>query len=126
MQIRDAIEDDAEPIGVLTETSTEAAHRLIRERTVRVAEADEVAGVVAFDATTDEVLITQLCGEQRAQTQLLEEPVNFARGESMAVEIVVADAALDTQRVVDTSGFSEVGSGPRFEGATTTRYRMEP
>ncbi|CDK40074.1 hypothetical protein BN903_80 [Halorubrum sp. AJ67] len=43
----------------------------------------------------------------------------------MAVEAVVPVDATATA-TVEAIGFEAVGSGPRIDGASTTRYRFEP
>ena len=87
--------------------------------------ADEVAGFVAFDVRAGVVHVTNVEGDPDAVGRLFEEPVGFASREGMTVEAVLptdgtaADAA-------ESIGFESVGSGPRIDGASTTRYRFDP
>ena len=127
MDVRDAVEADAERLASLTEAPRDVMRNLVHDRTVRVAEDDEeIVGFVSFDAREDTVHVTQLGGDPETYETLLEEPIAFARTEEMAVELLapadesaLGDAALAT-------GFEAAGSGPSFGGEPTTRYRLEP
>ena len=127
MDVRDAVEADAERLASLTEAPRDVMRNLVHDRTVRVAEdGEEIVGFVSFDARADTVHVTQLGGDPDSYETLLEEPVAFARTEEMAVELLapadepaLGDAALAT-------GFEALGSGPSFGGEPTTRYRLEP
>jgi hypothetical protein len=86
-------------------------------------EAGRLRGVVSYDARESVVHVTQLAGDQDAVERLLEEPVRFATGEGMRVEVLV-DSDNDTQRsAVETVGFEHAGAGPFFRGKQTVRYR---
>ena len=127
MDVRDAVEADAERLASLTEAPRDVMRNLVHDRTVRVAaDGEEIVGFVSFDAREDTVHVTQLGGDPESYERLLEEPITFARAEDMAVELLVpadepalGDAALAT-------GFEQAGSGPSFGGEPTTRYRREP
>jgi hypothetical protein len=134
MEIRDAVEADAEALADLGDAPSDVMRNLVHDRSVRVAErTDEnddgtrtVVGFVSFDARDETVYVTQVAGTSTACERLLEEPVRFATGEGMSVELlvetddsVVRDAALST-------GFVEAGSGPQFDGQRTVRYRLDP
>jgi hypothetical protein len=126
MDVRDAVDGDAEAVAAATGLSRAAARRVIRERTARLAVRDgSVRGVVAFDAGPGVVHVTRLAGDPDAMATLLEGPVTFARREGMAVELLAPpdDPACDVAR---GAGFEATGSGPRFEGVTTRRFRLEP
>jgi hypothetical protein len=128
MDIRDAVEADAERLAALTGAPTDVMRNLVHDRTVRVAERDgEVVGFVSFDARETTVHVTQLEGETPdLHRRLLEEPTRFADGEGMDVELLVPDHDESTQEAAVGTGFSEYGPGPRFDGTDTTRYRWEP
>lgn len=127
MEIRDAIEDDAEALAKLAGGPRDVLRNLIHDRTVRVAERDgEIAGFVSFDARPGTVYVTQLGGDRGACERLLEEPVRFARGEEMAVEVLVAEGDETVREAVDGAGFDCEGDGPRFDGISTVRYRLGP
>ena len=51
--------------------------------------------------------------------------MGFATREGMTVEAVIPDDRT-TPEVVEPMGFEAVGSGPRIDGASTTRYRFDP
>lgn len=134
MDVRDAVEADAERLAALTGTPQDVMRNLVHDRTVRVGlegerdadgEADdgEIEGFVSFDARRDTVHVTQLEGPREICERLLEEPVRFARGESMAVELLVAETDEETRTAAENVGFVEDGIGPRFEGTRTVRYR---
>lgn len=127
MDVRDAVEDDADALAELAGGPRDVLRNVIHDRTVRVAEAD--AGVVAFvsfDARPGTVYVTQICGEPEAVERLLEEPIRFARGEDMEVELLVEE---DDEAIIDVvaqNGFDRVGRGPRFDDVGTVRYRFSP
>ncbi|WP_254536706.1 hypothetical protein [Halomarina litorea] len=137
MHVRDAVEADAERLAVLTGAPQDVMRNLVHDRTVRVgldgeAESDDpgdaedsedIEGFVSFDAQRDTVHVTQLEGPREACERLLEEPVRFARGESMAVELLVAEGDEETRQAAENVGFVEDGLGPRFGGTRTVRYR---
>lgn len=127
MQVRDAIEADAEELAAQTGAPRDVMRNLVHDRTVRVAIADDaVGGFVSFDARQDTVHITQLEGSEELCEALLEEPIRFARKEAMDVELLVADDDEEMRDVVENAAFELEGYGPAFEGTRTVRYRLEP
>ncbi len=129
MEVRDAVEADAERMADLTGAPAEVMRNLVHDRTVRVAvedpDADDMLGFVSFDAKRETVHVTQLKGEPAACDRLVEEPVSFARREGMAVELLVAGDDDQARMVADDAGFADLGEGPRFGGTRTVRYRRE-
>lgn len=85
-----------------------------------------LAGFVSFDARDVTVFVTQLEGTAAACRRLLDEPIRFAETESMAVEAVVPAAHETAIEALSAAGFSETGPGPRFDGAETREFRLEP
>ena len=125
MEMRDAVEADAERLAELTGSPTDVMRNLVHDRTVRVAERDgDIVGFVSFDAREQTVHVTQLESETGEYDDLLAEPLGFAHAEGMAVELLVPDAEQDVQVAAADAGFEEAGSGPRFDGEPTTRYRI--
>jgi hypothetical protein len=126
MDVRDAVEADAERLAELTNTPTDVMRNLVHDRTVRVAEDDgDVLGFVSFDAQRDTVHVTQLEGTVGAEERLLEEPCRFARNERMTVEMLVTGEDEELQGVAEAAGFENRGTGPVFDGTPTIRYRLE-
>jgi hypothetical protein len=126
MEMRDAIEADAERLASLTDAPRDVMRNLVHDRTVRVVkEDDEIHGFVSYDARQQTVYVTQIEGTQEVYSELLEEPVRFARTEGMAVELLVADADREVQTAARDAGFEQTGGGPNFDGEPTTRYRIE-
>ena len=153
MEVRDAVEADAEHLAELTGTPADVMRNLVHDRTVRVAvevtapesehgedddgddaggegggggDAEHILGFVSFDAKRKTVHVTQMEGTEAATRRLLEEPRRFAANEGMSVELLVA-AGEETQRsVAEDVGFAEEGPGPRFGGTPTVRYRLDP
>jgi hypothetical protein len=126
MQMRDAIEADAERLASLTDAPQDVMRNLVHDRTVRVVEADEqISGFVSYDARQRTVYITQLEGDSEVYDELLAEPVRFARSEGMAVELLVPDDEPGVREAAREAGFEQTGGGPRFDGEPTTRYRVE-
>jgi hypothetical protein len=141
MQVRDAVEDDAPAMAAIADAPKDVMRNLVHDRTVRVAEPDvvdddpnedaggrdpQLLGFVSFDARQDAVHVTQLDGTDEACELLLSEPVRFAEREGMAVELLVPHADDGVAAAARSQGFDDVGTGPRFEGVRTTRYRLEP
>jgi hypothetical protein len=126
MEVRDAVEADAGRLAALTDAPRDVMRNLVHDRTVRVAEDDdEITGFVSYDAREGVVHVTQMEGDRDAFERLLAEPIRFARAEAMAVELLAPDDEPDVQGAAADAGFEEVGSGPRFEGEPTTRFRLE-
>jgi hypothetical protein len=142
MDVRDAVEADAERLADLTGSPTDVMRNLVHDRTVRVAvesttvgdskegtweaENDRVLGFVSFDAQRQTVHITQMEGPESVARRLLEEPRRFAANEEMSVELLVPDENGRHQSVAEAVGFEKKGPGPRFGGAGTIRYRLDP
>ncbi|WP_418280079.1 hypothetical protein [Halorubrum sp. DTA98] len=142
MRIRDALESDAEALTALTGRPEEVLVDMVHDRSVRVALADgetsdhadtssdgsdvSISGFIAFDARSETVHVTDFGGPERVVRELFEEPRRFAVRESMNVEVVVADDDSIGIDAVEGVGFDRVGSGPRFDGRSTTRFRLDP
>lgn len=86
----------------------------------------EVTGCLAYDATTDAVHVTTLAGDREAFESLLAEPLRFADGEELPVEVVVPVSERATQSHLADLDFREAGDGPRFDGEATIRLRRSP
>jgi hypothetical protein len=138
MQIRDAVEADADRMAELADGPPDVMRNLVHDRTVRIAEratddsdadddseSGEILGFVSFDARERTVHVTQLEGGPEVCDRLLEEPVRFARGEGMAVELLVPEPEDAIRTAAADAGFDQVGSGPRFDGTPTIKYRLE-
>lgn len=141
MEVRDAVEDDAEALAGLADAPRDVMRNLVHDRTVRVAEspgtdpgpnadADEIdrelLGFVSFDAEQRTVYVTQLSGTDEALERLLAEPVRFATSEGMTVEVLVEETDESVRRAVENAGFRSKGNGPRFGDTPTMRYRLSP
>ena len=140
MHVRDAVEADAEALAAIANAPADAMRGLVHDRTVRVAveeapatdpnedldaDPDDLLGFVSFDVRGDTVHVTQFGGTRDAAERLLAEPLRFAATEDLAVELLVVEGEDDLRGAAEDAGFEEVGPGPRFEGKTTTRYRVE-
>ncbi|SEO60697.1 hypothetical protein SAMN04487948_103461 [Halogranum amylolyticum] len=141
MNVRDAVEDDADALAALADLPPDAMRTVIHDRTVRVgelpsaedgdeggaeSEAPEPRGFVSFDVRDNVVHVTQFGGPRDACERLLEEPVRFAENEGMDVEVVVTANDESMRAAVEAVGFEKKGSGPMFEGQRTVRYRLTP
>ena len=127
MEVREAVESDAEALARLANGPQDVLRNVVHDRTVRVAEeGEELVAFVSFDARPGTVYVTQLTGTADACERLLEEPVRFARGEDMSVELLVTADDDAARSAAANSGFSEEGRGPRFDDIETVRYRLEP
>ncbi|SNZ14902.1 hypothetical protein SAMN06269185_2304 [Natronoarchaeum philippinense] len=141
MEIRDAVEADADDLAAIADSPVDVMRNLVHDRTVRVAEPDGTAdgpnadaddadenllGFVSFDAKANTVHVTQLDGTGDACKQLLGEPIRFARQESMSVELLAPDSEPSVADAAEELGFQERGRGPRFDGTPTVRYQLEP
>lgn len=126
MELRDAVEADAERLASLTDSPRDVMRNLVHDRTVRVAEsAEDIVGFVSFDAQHQTVHVTQIESETGEYEQLLEEPMRFARAEGMTIELLLLRDESTIQGVAEEMGFEKVGNGPRFAGEPTVRYRRE-
>ncbi|WP_101298029.1 hypothetical protein [Halegenticoccus soli] len=141
MEVRDAVEADAETLAAVADAPADVMRNLIHDRTVRVAEHRragggpnvdaeavdaEVLGFVSFDAREGTVHVTQFGGSREACELLLGEPVRFARKEGMDVEVLVGTDEEEMRAATEAAGFAEEGDGPTFDGSRTVRYRMAP
>lgn len=141
MEIRDAVESDAEAMAAIADAPTDVMRNLIHDRTVRVAVSEErstdpnddtgdsfqdLLGLVSFDARSETVHVTQLDGTTDACRQLLGEPIRFARQEGMSVELLVPEPDDEIASAADQVGFDRLGRGPQFAGQPTVRFRLEP
>ena len=144
MNVRDALEADADALAAIADSPTDVMRNLVHDRTVRVAEdgthdpnadvsesqyggsdPEDLLGFVSFDAREDTVHVTQLDGTPEACKRLLAEPVRFAEHEGMAVEVLIATDADLIEDAAHELGFDRYGPGPQFNGASTVRFRLE-
>lgn len=142
MRVRDAVEADAAAMAAIADAPADVMRNIVHDRTVRVAEReanasdenadandvdpDDVIGFVSFDVRGDVVHVTQIDGTSSACETLLAEPIRFAENERMRVELLVTDADGDVAAAAERVGFETDGSGPRFDGERTVRYRLSP
>ncbi|WP_254762435.1 hypothetical protein [Natrinema marinum] len=145
MNVRDALEADADALASIADSPTDVMRNLVHDRTVRVAEdgnhdpnadvsdsqydgsdPEDLLGFISFDAREDTVHVTQLDGTDEACKRLLGEPVRFAERESMAVEVLASQDAEPIHRAAEEVGFERRGRGPQFDGSPTVRFRLEP
>ncbi len=140
MEIRDAVEADADDLAAIADSPTDVMRNLVHDRTVRVAEPEgtttdpntdtdrserELLGFVSFDAKTDTVHVTQLDGTTEACQALLAEPIRFARQEGMDVELLAPSSEPTVATAAEELGFVAAGQGPKFSGTSTVRYRLD-
>jgi len=127
MEVRDAVEADAEALADLSGAPHDVLRNVIHERTVRVAEGNgTLRGFVSFDARPGTVYVTQLAGGAEIIEQLLAEPARFATAEAMSVELLIAADDEAVRAAADRAGFDEAGPGPRFDEVQTVRFQFEP
>jgi len=127
MNVRDAVEADADRLASLTGSPTDVMRNLVHDRTVRVADADgTVQGFVSYDAVDSTVHVTQLEGDAELCETLLAEPRRFADREGMTVELLAMETDDATRTAAERAAFERCGPGPRFDGKSTTRYRWDP
>lgn len=145
MNVRDALEADADALAAIADAPTDVMRNLVHDRTVRVAEdgthdpnadvsasqydgsdPEDLLGFISFDAREETVHVTQLDGTSEACKRLLAEPVRFAERESMAVEVLVSHDTDSIEAAAEELGFERQGRGPRFDGSPTVRFRLEP
>ena len=127
MDVRDAVEDDAEALARLADGPRDVLRNVIHDRTVRVAEEDDrILAFVSFDAKPGTVYVTQIGGDIDAIERLLEEPIRFATREDMHVELLIEEDDEAVLDVIVDAGFDRVGRGPRFDDVETLRYRFSP
>jgi hypothetical protein len=142
MEVRDAVEADADALSAIADVPADVIRNLIHDRTVRVAqreqtaagpnadtseeESRDVAGFVSFDVRDGTVHVTQLAGTAAACERLLGEPVRFATTEGMVVELLAIEGDDAVQEAAEAAGFERRGAGPEFDGKSTIRYRFDP
>jgi len=127
MEIRDAVEADAGRLAELADSPPDVMRNLVHDRTVRVAaDGDDVVGFVSYDAKQGTVHVTQLAGSASVCERLLKEPITFAEREHMAVELLITADQSEVEAAAEATGFTNSGSGPKFAGESTVRYRLEP
>ncbi|WP_224448267.1 hypothetical protein [Haloprofundus salilacus] len=154
MEIRDAVEADAEALAGIADAPTDVLRNLVHDRTVHVAteartetgpnedvdgasnasDADRpdrtpeepIVGFVSYDARDRTVHVTQFGGTADAVERLLEEPLRFARVERMETELLVGAGDDELREAAERVGFQKQGSGPMFDGQRTVRYRLRP
>ena len=141
MEVRDAVEADAEALAGIADAPVDVMRNLVHDRTVRVAERDQsaagphadvagetdtaIAGFVSFDARERTVHVTQFGGTVEACERLLGEPVRFATNEGMSVELLVSEGDDHRREAAERAGFTRDGRGPRFGDRPTLRYRHD-
>jgi len=137
MEVRDAVEDDAEVMATLTDSPLDVMRNLVHDRTVRVAiesagggsdqqSSEEILGFVSFDARGQTVHVTQIAGPEAVCRRLLDAPIRFAQREGMEVELLVPEDDSAVRSAATSMAFNRVGAGPLFEGRSTSRYRLDP
>lgn len=150
MEVRDAVERDAPAMAALTDAPEPVLRNVVHERSVRVLVGDggsadgggevtgadgkpatadddpDLRGFVSFDAREDAVFVTQFGGDSDACERLLAEPIAFARSAGLPVEVVLREGDDAMRLAVESVGFDAAGSGPRFRGDPTRRYRYDP
>ncbi|MFB6113771.1 MAG: N-acetyltransferase family protein [Halodesulfurarchaeum sp.] len=126
VEVREATPTDAPAIQSLIADPVDA-ERLVRDRRVIVAEGSSgIEGVLAYESWNNAVHLSTLVGDGLIVHSLLEEPLRFAEQEGTTVEAVVPDGDKDLQSALERAGFVQVGAGPEFDGAVSTRYRYDP
>jgi hypothetical protein len=147
MDVRDAVEADADALAALADSPVDVMRNLVHDRTVCVAvdqdarddttdeppsgatsDADgaPIVGFVSFDARDETIHVTQIAGSESTCSRLLEEPIGFARREGMTVELLVPEGDTAVKEAVEDAAFVTSGTGPQFSGRSTTRYRLDP
>lgn len=137
MDVRDAVEADAEALADLTDAPPAVIRNVVHDRTVRVltegGDTDESAdatdpaplGFVSYDVRDGVVHLTLFGGDRDACERLLDEPLRFAECEEMPVEVLVGDDDAEMRAALTATGFENQGAGPRFMGGATERFRYE-
>lgn len=123
MDVREATPEDGEAIRSLVDRPLDV-ERLIVDRRVLVADdAETMRGFLAYEAIDDAVHVSALAGEPSVVDSLLAEPRRFAERESLPLEIVIPEDDTGLIDAVERAGFEAVGSGPRFDGTPSKRFR---
>jgi len=145
MNVRDALEADADALASIADSPTDVMRNLVHDRTVRVAEdgshdpnadvsssqyggsdPEDLLGFISFDAREDTVHVTQLDGTSEACERLLAEPVRFRRARVDGRRSARRAGCDPIETAAEALGFERRGHGPRFDGAPTVRFRLEP
>jgi hypothetical protein len=156
MEVRDAVEADAEALAAIVDAPADVMRNVVHDRTVRVAvrqsdpgpnvdvdvdgagnvtvrgddtgdaTTENVLGFVSFDAREDTVYVTQFGGTSEACERLIGEPIRFATNERMSVELLVEATDEELTSVAESAGFDAEGRGPSFGGQRTIKYRLDP
>ncbi|KPN29329.1 hypothetical protein SY89_00042 [Halolamina pelagica] len=128
MTVRDAVERDAPAMAALSDAPEPVLRDVIHERSVRVLVGDDgsvagndepgappdereadLTGFVSFDAREDTVFVTQFGGDSDACERLLAEPIAFARGAGLPVEVLLREGDDAMRRAVEAVGFDPGG-----------------
>lgn len=161
MDVRDAVEGDAEALAELADAPPGVLRNVVHDRTVRVLVDDEAPavdeeieaaddgtemadddtnravdddaadgpatpqGFVSFDVRDGVVHLTLFGGDRTACERLLAEPLRFAECEGMPVEVLVGDDDAAMREALESVGFENRGTGPRFHGSSTERFRYD-
>lgn len=135
MEVRDAVEADAEAMAALSDAPVDVLRNVVHDRTVRVLaagptpaaadDAGDLRGFVSFDVRDGVVHLTGFGGDREACERLLDEPMRYAAHEGMAVEALLRDDDTEMRAALDAVGFEKQGAGPRFRGRETERFRYE-
>jgi hypothetical protein len=145
MEVRDAVEADADALSAIADVPADVIRNLVHDRTVRIArrepttagpnadtddaddtESGDVVGFVSFDVRNGVVHVTQLAGTTTACERLLAEPVRFATAEGLSVELLAISGNGAVREAAEAAEFERAGRGPTFEGKSTVRYRLDP
>lgn len=143
MEIRDAVEADAQALADIAASPADVMRELVHDRTVRVAvepgdggdgthqeesstdRRGNVVGFVSYDSRDGVVHVTQVGGSPEVCEALLADPVGFAEREGLPVEAIVPVNEAETVEAATTVGFERAGAGPRFDGRETVRLRID-
>lgn len=150
VEVRDAVEADAETLGAIVDLPADVLRNVVHDRTVRLAVTphrdpgpnvdagpsdaaeefgraeEDIHGFVAFDVEGGTVHVTQLAGDADVSERLLAEPIRFAVNEGLDVALIVPESDTDVQSAAEAAGFDPSGQGPRFDGEQTTKYSFRP
>jgi len=125
--VRPATAGDVDALTRLFALPERAIHRLLHERSTRIAAADgDPIAALAYDWWEGAVHVTHVGGDPVAIPDLLADPCRVARRRDAPIEVVVPADDGQTVSAVETGGFERVGAGPTFDGRVTHRYRLRP
>lgn len=133
MDVRDAVEGDAEALADMTDAPRAVIRNVVHDRTVRVLVEDAPSpgdppvpcGFVSYDVRDGVVHLTMFAGDTDACERLLDEPLRFAKREGMPVEVLVGEDDVAMRDALTASGFQTQGAGPQFMGAETELFRYD-